>query len=289
MLPPTPWSCGPPACRAPQVGPVSGCRSPSPPPLPPLLCGRSRRGPYPCSWPHTQPTLTAACRPAHPAAVYYMIRERQLAFQIRAVAAEGPAAWRAPANPAAAAPSQLLQRRGLRPLAVLVPHTTTGIDANDTAVYVRSINVLCRRPATAAPAAPCRPAPPAPLQRLASPPTLEEHPAKRSRLLSPPRPVPGGAAPAAAPRAAGHLIAPDMRSQAGSCSTCSSASSARYCPSSCAPTAAPVVLAMPPLAYASCPVQQQQHSGGSPLFAWLQKIKLMLSPRSQQHTPVYVY
>lgn len=225
-----------------------------------------------------------------------MIRERQLAFQIRAVAAEGPAAWRAPANPAAAAPSPLLQRRGMRPLAVLVPHTATGIDTNDTAVYVRSINVLCRRPAaTAAPApacslaAPCRPAPPAPLQRLATPPTLEEQPAKRSRLFSPPRPVPGVAAPAAAPRAAGHLIAPDMRSQAGSCSACSSASSARYCPSSCELASAPVVLAMPPLAHTSCPARQQHSSSGSPLIAWLQKIKHMLSPRSQQHTPVYIY
>ncbi|PRW57457.1 hypothetical protein C2E21_4080 [Chlorella sorokiniana] len=228
--------------------------------------------------------------------VYYMIRERQLAFQIRAVAAEGPAAWRTPANPAAAAPSALLQRRGLRPLAVLVPHTATGIDANDTAVYVRSINVMCWRPATAALAAPCplaapcRPAPPAPLQRLATPPTLEEQPAKRSRLISPPRPVPGMAALAAAPRAAGHLIAPDMRSQAGSCSACSSASSARYCPSSCPPASAPVVLAMPPLAHTSCPPRQHQHSSsGSPLIAWLQKIKHMLSPRSQQHTPVYIF
>lgn len=225
-----------------------------------------------------------------------MIRERQLAFQIRAVAAEGPAAWRAPANHAAAAPSPLLQRRGLRPLAVLVPHGATGIDANDTATYVRSINVLCRRPATAAPApaapslaAPFRAAPPAPLQRLATPPTIEEQPAKRSRRLSPPRPVPG-VAHAAAPCAAGHLIAPDMRSQAGSCSACSSASSAYYCPSSCAPTSAPVVLAMPPLQHGSRPVpQQHSSSSSSPLFAWLQKIKHMLSPRSQQHTPVYVY
>ena len=229
-----------------------------------------------------------------------MIRERQLVFQIRAVAAEGAAAWRAPTSPAAAAPSPLLQRRCRAPLAVRIPHAATGIEASDTAVYVRSINVLCRRPSTAcaAPAAaaprhaPCRPAPPAPLQRLNTPPTLEEQPAKRTRLFSPQRAAarPGAAVPAAAP---GHLIAPDARSQASSCGTCGSASSASasFCQCGLAPAAVPVVVPMPPLPRSSCPTAQPLASSGSssPLIAWLQRIKSLLSPRSQHHTPVYVY
>lgn len=234
----------------------------------------------------------ACCQPVPPsrplpAAVYYMIRERQLAFQIHAVAREGPAAWRPPSTPAAAAPSALLQRRGCRPLALLVPHAATGVTAADTAVYVRSINVACCPPSAAPapkPRAETPTAPLVPLARLATPPTLDEQPAKRSRRLSPARPgAPVRAAPSAP--AAGHLIAPACTSQCG------------Y-----QPAAAPVVLHMPALALSagSAPAAPSValarggshpggHSSASPLYSWLQKIRAMLSPRSQHVAPVFAY
>lgn len=227
-----------------------------------------------------------------------MVRERQLAYQIHAVAAEGPAAWRQPATAAAAAPSPLLARRGCRTLSICVPHAATGIDAADTAVYVRSISVECRRPLPTRPlamrAAKCSTAAPtpvhcssaAPLQRLATPPALHEHPAKRTRTHSP-APRPGAAVRVAA---AGHLIAPDVRS---SCSCCDTSN---ICSSISSPT--PVVLPMPPLAPPAssngcrlvAPLQPAAaYTSSSPLVSWLQKIKSMLSPRSQHLTPVFVY
>ena len=244
-----------------------------------------------------------ACPLPAPHAVYLMVRERQLAYQIHAAALQGPAAWRMPAAAAAAAPSPLLARRGLPALCISVPQAATGIDAADTAVYVRSISVaLPRAPCSSGsppppPAPVCKPAPVAvalaPLQRLATPPTRHEQPAKRSRLATP-----GSAVRAPPQPATGHLIAP-----AASCSCCS----ASTCSSSGRPPLprppAPLVLPMPPVPSSdhSCcslpsaaPLSAARapaaaYPSSSPLTQWLQRIKSMLSPRSQHHTPVYAY
>ena len=60
------------------------------------------------------------------AVVYYMLRERQLAYNIRSTVAEGPA--------------ELLQRRSLPALSVNVPLASSyGTKHGDWAVYVRTI------------------------------------------------------------------------------------------------------------------------------------------------------
>lgn len=223
-----------------------------------------------------------------------MVRERQLAYQIHTVALQGPAAWRIPASAAAAAPSPMLARRGLPALSLSVPHAATGIDAADSAVFVRSISVALPRARSApcSPAAPahCKAAPAAaaPLQRLATPPAQHEQPAKRSRLATP-----GSARRVLQHPMAGHLIAP-----AASCSATAHSAGARP-----PRPAAPVVLSMPAAPAASgshqcslpLAVQPAQrpaaaaYPSSSPLTSWLQKIKSLLSPRSQHLTPVYVY
>ena len=134
-----------------------------------------------------------------------MLRTSQLSFQYKAVAREGPAAWRA-RSVAGAAPNALLQRRGRPQLCVRLPLTAGGVSPNETAVYVREVVVRPPRkvaaaaprpplPAArgaAAPATPPKliPQPRAPLaalnqQQAATPPRLLEQPAKRSRLAQP--------------------------------------------------------------------------------------------------------
>ena len=175
-------------------------------------------------------------------AVYFHVRERQLAYQIH-VAAQHPqsAVWRAP--PAAPQPpARLLRRRCWAPLAVRIPRSATGVEANDCVVFLRSVEVEmpCPRPP---PPPPPPPAPPAaaaaalaaapahaavaapawahvgwpssataPLYRLTTPPPSEQ-PAKRARLSGSAaydisRPAPLGAHVQRAPTPMpGHLAA----------------------------------------------------------------------------------
>ena len=219
-----------------------------------------------------------------------MFKERQLHLQIHAAAAAGPHAWRQ-ASVSAGHSNTLLQRRGLPALGIRVPHAATGVEAADHVVYVRSVDVACRKPkhAAAAAAAPCPP--PAACSQTASPaahaptaftcesslplpsrlstPPMQEQRAKRSRLSPPGSAVRSGApTPAAAAAHPGHLIA------------CA-------CTRATERSAAPVVLAMPQTAAAQ---PRAAAHGDDPhgVMAWLHKMKAMLSPASRAE-PVCVY
>ena len=244
-------------------------------------------------------------------AVYFMIRERQLAYQCKAADAAGPAVWRRPTTPPSR--NNLLLNRGRPALSIKLPHAATGVDSNDSVVYVRAVDVACRRlaatatskqqqqqqrkpapvvtplpkavPATAAAAAAATSVA-APQYRLTTPPRQEEQPIKRSRLSAPlPRAaVPSAAAPATG--AAGHLIAPDAHSSFTGPGTCGSTCRAPL--PCCTP---PVVVAMAPLAASTTSGMFAAHpasGAGSPLMSWLEKIKNMLSPASR-HEPIFAY
>lgn len=194
-----------------------------------------------------------------PAAVYYALRERQLAYQCKMVAAQGAAAWRQ-ASVAGARPNELLAQRGRPPLHVQLPTTAGGVNPAENAVYLRRVRLCapCSRPAApcraggAAPAAP--PAAAAASQGVATPPQQLEQPAKRSRLAH--MSCPGSVMRAeAAPL--GHLIARSSASLSGS----------------------PVVIAMPPLAACSCRphASPSGSSFGSSPMGWLQRLSAGMS------------
>lgn len=136
-------------------------------------------------------------------AVYFQLRVRQLDFQIKAVQREGAAAWRA-ASVAGARPCELLQRRGRPALSVKLPLTASGVNAAESAQYVRTLELRSLAPSTAQPAAACSP-PALPRPPLATPPP--QQPTKRSRLaeVPPPLSMPGSAVQRSSEAA--HLVA----------------------------------------------------------------------------------
>lgn len=226
--------------------------------------------------------------------VYFMLRERQLAFQCAAAAREGAVAWRQHSFSAGRS-NELLVQRGRPQLSVAVPTTCGGVDANESAIFMRSVEpsaapaVVSAADAAAAAAAaakqsslqPAHPAPARcrsssssssddrpPLVTTVTPPQLLEQPAKRSRVsCSPPvaapaqRPaLPGLAArvpPAGAgPSLRGHLVAHRLGENA-----------------------APVVIAMPCSAAPSCRGMAAIPAAAPP--SWLSRLRGMLTPQSR--------
>jgi hypothetical protein len=134
--------------------------------------------------------------------VYYQLRIRQLEFQIKAVQREGAAAWRA-ASVAGSRPCDLRQRRGLLALSVKLPLTASGVNAAESAQYVRTLEMRSAQSATVQPAATAQPA------AAASPPPMPQQPTKRSRLadVPPPLSMRPGSAMQQRSEAAAHLVA----------------------------------------------------------------------------------
>ena len=194
--------------------------------------------------------------------VYYQLRIRQLEFQIKAVQREGPAAWRA-ALVAGTRPCALLQRRGLPALFVKLPLTASGVNASESAQFVRTVELHSTRPAkpqpTTAAALASAPRPP-----LATPP--QQQPAKRSRPLSM---QPGSAVQQRSEAA--HLVA---RSYASASSVGSVVIQLQ--PSSCRSSS---------MSGSSTPSELSSGSRGSP-FRWLHRFGA--SVRSLVSTPMSI-
>ncbi|EFN53532.1 hypothetical protein CHLNCDRAFT_136637 [Chlorella variabilis] len=206
----------------------------------------------------------------HSPSVYYMLRERQLAYNINAAVSQGPASWRRQ-SVAKGRACELLQRRGLPPLSVRVPQTLCNIRPGETAVYVRAVQRAAwqQAPKPAVPAAPRMAAAAAaadtaalaqaPLHCQDTPLQLLEQPAKRSRLSTDehtPRP--------------GHLIARSSAGMAGS---------------------ARLVAAVPRSAASS---RSQSTAGspcmaGSPLGALFRRMRGMMSSPTPQPAAVSAY
>ena len=86
------------------------------------------------------------CPCRHPAAVYYMLRERQLAYQLKAAAFQSARCWRQQ-SVAAELDSELLRRRGCPQLPpVRLPLTAAGVGVREKAVCVGSFSVTCLGP-----------------------------------------------------------------------------------------------------------------------------------------------
>lgn len=80
---------------------------------------------------------------------YFAQREKQLVFQSAVAAARGSSAWR---TSACSSSSELLHRRGRRPLLVRVPRRMTGVDEADSRVlYICCVAVQCSTPEPAWP------------------------------------------------------------------------------------------------------------------------------------------
>ncbi|KAI3438829.1 hypothetical protein D9Q98_001246 [Chlorella vulgaris] len=204
--------------------------------------------------------------------------------------------WRQPlAGQQQTAP--LLRRRGRRALAIHVPLGATGVENADSAVvYTGTVAVACARPAPVKPSspasAPVRAAPasrssaPQASQRLATPPTTHEQPAKRhcSQLSC----ANQAAAYVAGPSAAQALYTTDCVVVVGFAPSHPTPSqswefsnTAPNQPNSSRPD--------------SCPAQQPIRShlaagcmadcggrGSSPMSSWLEKIRSMLSPAASR-------
>lgn len=80
--------------------------------------------------------------------LYFLLRQRQLEYQCRAIAQEGPSAWRRHSASAGRA-NGLLASRGRPQISLHLPFTRCGVDINDTAVYVRTVDPPPSRPAAA--------------------------------------------------------------------------------------------------------------------------------------------
>jgi hypothetical protein len=112
------------------------------------------------------------------------LKAQQLAVTIRLAEQQGTAAWRRQ-SVAGAAPSRLLDRRGLPGLHIRVPWTLCGMKPGDSCTFVRECEPataprqhadMAQRKGRAACDA-------APWQRHATPPQLAEQPVKRSRRM----------------------------------------------------------------------------------------------------------
>ncbi|KAI3424169.1 hypothetical protein D9Q98_009528 [Chlorella vulgaris] len=78
--------------------------------------------------------------------VYYMLRERQLDFNIQCARLEGPAVWR-PTSVAGTRPNALLQLRGRPLLAIKLPAALgSGVQLGDAVVYVRAVQPGSQKP-----------------------------------------------------------------------------------------------------------------------------------------------
>ncbi|PSC74010.1 citrate synthase methylcitrate synthase [Micractinium conductrix] len=221
--------------------------------------------------------------------VYYALKTCQLAFQIRAVAADGPDAWRSH-SAAACRQNALLVARARPQLSLRIPHTRCGVEPRDTAVFVRSFVQL-----------PAGEPKPQPQQRAASPrgvaPSdssfsstcgsarsvsssggsltasvtplrLLEQPAKRSRLdAAAPQQRVGPGLPARvvcmSPQGhSAHLIAPAPQRQ----------------------RRGPVVIPLPTAAGVGASARRAAAAaaaaddGGRPFLGWLQRLRGMLTP-----------
>lgn len=254
--------------------------------------------------------------PLHPHAVYFMCRERQLAYQMHLVAAQpGLNAWRPP-PPSQPLIAPVLLRRGALPLSIRIPLPCTGVEPADEAVfYTGTVSVSCPKPACGdlpaapPPAAKSFVAPAAQLQlRLATPPPAYEQPAKRSRTCS------GGGC--VDPRVAAqpcHGGAPWQQQQwpmAAPAVACPQPAAAYYPQQAYAPARVWAPLAMyyvphryvpqgPPAhpcslgaprfggcSFAPASVQTCAGSGSDSLSCWLDKIRTLLSPASQMRLAI---
>ena len=205
-----------------------------------------------------------------------MPRDRQLAYNIKSTASEGPSAWRQH-SVAGDAPNDLLQRRGLPPLSLQVPLAAGyGIKYGERAMYVRTIDqplppslqpAARAKPgadiamAAAGQASPSAAALHTPTLRFATPPRLGEQASKR-RLLAP-----GAAAVARAAGASGHLIA-----------TARSPSPVVIAVLSAAPSTCSSMSVTPHTAASSI----SSSAAGSPLVALFYRVKDLLSPAPQR-------
>lgn len=223
------------------------------------------------------------------------MRERQLNYQMKLAAAQGAAAWR---RPLTLLDSDLLQRRGCAPLRIRVPRPMTGVDEKDGGVlYVRTVPLRLSPAAGGATAAaharppppqPPSPAPPgsaAPLQRMDTPPMMQEQPAKRSRHVSPPVPslgaCPASAAPSSAAAAACSTVAPagpfalppagHLVARRHACRECGPSQACRC---------APVVIDMAPLPAPALQLEPAERAADrdSPLDRFSDWLKSLLSP-----------
>lgn len=96
----------------------------------------------PCNNPPSLPRPSAL-------AAYFAQREKQLVFKSAVAAARGSSAWR---TSGCSRSSELLRRRGRRPLLVRVPRRMTGVDEADSRVlYICCVAVQCSRPEPAWP------------------------------------------------------------------------------------------------------------------------------------------
>ncbi|KAL4434127.1 hypothetical protein ABPG75_000568 [Micractinium tetrahymenae] len=68
--------------------------------------------------------------------VWFALRERHLAYQIKVARLQGPAAWRLPRS---SQPCALLAARRAAALHILVPLDATGVASSDQALFVRTI------------------------------------------------------------------------------------------------------------------------------------------------------
>lgn len=137
-------------------------------------------------------------------AVYFQLRARQLEFQIKAVQREGPAAWRAAS--VASRPCHLLQRRGLPALSVKLPLTASGVNAAESAQYVRTVELRGAQPAKLQPAA--AGSPPAVARPPLFTPPQPQPLVKRSRLAATPLLMrPGSAVQQRSEACGAHLVA----------------------------------------------------------------------------------
>lgn len=252
-------------------------------------------------------------------AVYFMVRERQLSWQIHAAAAHGEALWRP--QPAASGAAALLRRRGAAPLNVRVPVTSTGVDTADSVVYVCSIESRCSRagsPAAAAASAaavksvagfvapPPRAVPPLPLSvpvtwapcagaGALAPVALAAKPTQLLRLATPPA-LQEQARPGMPPYKRSRL---DPTSEAaahhGYAAVPAGTMACLPAPTSCAPVVPAarsphdtwVVVSQPPLQQQQ-PRPQQQTGAEDPhgVLSWLRKIRGMLEHPAAA-APVY--
>ncbi len=227
-----------------------------------------------------------------------MLRERQLAFQCAAVAREGGAAWRQHSFSAGRS-NELLARRGLPQLSVAVPLTRGGVDANESAVFVRSL-VQSAAPAVVSAAAAAKAAAAAPQQRLlqpaqttparhssssrassrpplvatCTPPQLLEQPAKRSRVTASPPPLQRQQHVQAPPRTA----CPGLAVRAAPAGA-ASAQLTHLIARSLSEQTAPVVISMPPSSASSC--RSMAASPAAAAGGWLSRLRGMLTPQSR--------
>ena len=226
-------------------------------------------------------------------AVYFMARQSQLARHISCAAAYGPAAWRQPL--AAPRPSLLLVRRGHTPLSICLPHGATGLVPSDPFILVGTTLIARRKPAPApgvastvswAPPPAWHPStmapalPPLPTatthavrasavvrqKRLTTPPTLQEPPAKHSRVST---------APTAAPLAEWRLAPPSRHVAATHPGRPAAASTLAAWAAMRNSLGAGASGTEAPFAAAS---QVPGYQAGSPLMTWLGKFAAMLSP-----------